>query len=238
MVVKKRRIIRREGDLEVIAKDVIACERCPRLRSYCAEVARLKRKAYQGEEYWGRPVPGFGDPAAWLLIVGLAPGAHGSNRTGRMFTGDRSGEWLYGELHRQGLASSPRSVHGGDGLTLHGVFISAAGRCAPPDNKPAPEELDNCREYLVREMAALPDVRVRLALGRVALDSILKSRRELGLPDLKPRPDLAHAASVALPEGGFLLSSYHPSQQNTSTGKLTAPMWRAVFDKARALAGP
>ena len=223
-------------DLASISRDVIACERCPRLRTYCAQVAREKRKAYQGEEYWGRPIPGFGDPDAWLLIVGLAPGAHGSNRTGRMFTGDRSGEWLYGELHRQGFASAPRSIHRGDGLTLRGVYISAAGRCAPPDNKPTRHELDNCREYLVREMAALPGVRVRVALGRIAFDAILKARRELGLPDLKPRPEFAHAGSVALPEGGFLLTSYHPSQQNTSTGKLTAPMWRAVFDKARVLA--
>ncbi len=225
------------SDLEAIAKDVIACERCPRLRAHCAEIARVKRKAHLGEEYWGRPIPGFGDPDAWLLIIGLAPGAHGSNRTGRMFTGDRSGEWLYGELYRQGLASSPRSIHASDGLTLRGVFISAAGRCAPPDNKPTLEELDNCREYLIREVAALPSVRVRMALGRIAFDAFLKARRELGLPDLAPRPEFGHAKSAPLPEGGSLLSSYHPSQQNTSTGKLTEPMWREVFDKARALAG-
>jgi len=226
------------SDLASISRDVIACERCPRLRAYCAEVARVRRKAHRDEEYWGRPVPGFGDPNAWLLIVGLAPGAHGANRTGRMFTGDRSGEWLYGELHRQGLASAPRSLHRADGLVLNGAYISAAARCAPPDNKPTLEELDHCRGYLVREMAALENVRVRLALGRIGFDAILKSRRELGLPALKPRPEFAHAAHVALPEGGVLLSSYHPSQQNTSTGKLTVPMWRAVFDKARALAGP
>ena len=225
------------SDLAGISRDVIACERCPRLRAYCAEVARVRRKAHRDEEYWGRPVPGFGDPNAWLLIVGLAPGAHGANRTGRMFTGDRSGEWLYGELHRQGLASAPRSLHRADGLVLEGAYISAAARCAPPDNKPTLEELDHCREYLVREIAALENVRVRLALGRIAFDAILKARPTLGLPALKPRPEFAHAAHVALPEGGFLLSSYHPSQQNTSTGKLTVPMWRAAFDKARALAG-
>jgi len=224
-------------DLALISKDVIACERCPRLRAYCAEVAREKRKAYRDEEYWGKPVPGFGDPGAWLLIVGLAPGAHGSNRTGRMFTGDRSGEWLYGELYRQGLASSPHSHRASDGLTLRGTYITAAARCAPPGNKPAREELDRCRDYLVREMEALPNVRVRLALGRTAFDAILRARRLLGRTEVKPRPEFAHAASVPLPEGGFLLSSYHPSQQNTSTGKLTAAMWCSVFERAQALAG-
>ena len=224
-------------DLKAVARDVIACERCPRLRAYGAEIARVKRKAYRHEEYWGRPIPGFGDPGAWLLIIGLAPGAHGANRTGRLFTGDRSGVWLYGELHRQGLASEPHSVHRDDGLTLSGVYISASARCAPPENKPTLKELDNCREYLVREMSALQSVRVRLALGRIAFDAFLKARRELGLSGLAPRPEFKHGASVALPEGGFLLSSYHPSQQNTSTGKLTAAMWHGIFDKARALAG-
>jgi len=221
--------------LEEIARDVIACERCPRLREYCAEVARVKRKAFLHEEYWGRPIPGFGDPEAWLLIVGLAPGAHGANRTGRMFTGDKSGEWLYGELHRQGWASAPRSLHREDGLRLDGVYIAAAARCAPPDNKPTGEEMDRCREYLVREMAALGGVRVRLTLGRIAWDSFWKARKELGLVAVAPRPEFTHGAVVELPEGGFLIASYHPSQQNTSTGVLTQPMWRAVFDKARAL---
>jgi len=225
-------------DLERVARDVVACERCPRLRAYCLEIARVKRKAFLHEEYWGRPLPGFGDPEAWLLIVGLAPGAHGANRTGRMFTGDRSGEWLYGELFRQGLASAPASVSRDDGLRLRGAYIAAAARCAPPDNKPAREELDRCREYLAREMSALRGVRVRLALGRIAYDAFGKARRELGLPDLSPRPVFAHGDSVPLPEGGFLLASYHPSQQNTSTRVLTPPMWRGVFDRARALAGP
>ena len=222
-------------DLDAVARDVVACERCPRLRVYCLEVARVKRKAYLHEEYWGLPVPGFGDPEAWLLILGLAPGAHGSNRTGRMFTGDRSGEWLYGELHRQGLASAPRSIGREDGLTLHGAYITAAARCAPPDNKPTPDELDHCREYLVREVAALRNVSVRLTLGRIAFDAFWKARRELGFPDVKPRPEFGHARSVALPEGGSLLSSYHPSQQNTSTGKLTAAMWRGIFETAMGL---
>ena len=221
--------------LNIIARDVVSCQRCPRLRAYCAEVARVKRRAYRAEEYWGRPVPGFGDPDAWLLIVGLAPGAHGSNRTGRMFTGDRSGAWLYGELYRQGLASAPLSVHRDDGLTLRGAYITAAARCAPPDNKPTSQEMDLCREYLAREMAALGGVRVRLLLGRVAFEAFLKSRRQLRLPEITPRPMFGHGVSAALPEGGHLLSSYHPSQQNTSTGKLTEAMWRGVFDKARAL---
>jgi uracil-DNA glycosylase family 4 len=222
-------------EFEQIARDVIACGRCPRLRDYCAEVARTKRAAYRTDAYWGKPVPGFGDPDAWLLIVGLAPGAHGSNRTGRMFTGDRSGEWLYGELHGQGLASRPDSLRADDGLTLDGVYITAAGRCAPPDNKPERIELERCREYLVREMGALAGVRVRLALGKIAFDSFLKARRALGLSELFPRPVFTHGAQAALPEGGWLLASFHPSQQNTSTGKLTEKMWGEIFVTAKLL---
>lgn len=218
-----------------IASDVIACERCPRLRAYCREVAREKRAAYRDQEYWGRPVPGFGDPDAWLLIVGLAPGAHGSNRTGRMFTGDRSGEWLYGELHRQGLANRAEAVGRDDGLALDGVWITAAARCAPPGNRPAPDELDRCREYLEREIRALPRARVLLALGRIGFEAIWKARRSLGLPEPSPKPRFAHGESVALPEGGWALASYHPSQQNTSTGVLTPAMWRAVFRTAQRL---
>ena len=221
--------------LEGVEKDVIACGRCARLRTYCLRVAREKRAAYKDETYWGRPVPGFGDPAAWLLIVGLAPGAHGSNRTGRMFTGDRSGEWLYGELHRQGLASRPDSLRADDGLMLAGVYITAAARCAPPDNKPSPEELGRCREYLGREMRALPRVRVRLALGRIGFEAYIHTRRDIGLPEIAPKPSFAHGASAGLPEGGWLLASYHPSQQNTSTGRLTAAMWRDIFVTAKRL---
>jgi len=221
--------------LERIERDVIACTRCPRLRAHCAQVAREKRAAYRGETYWGRPVPGFGDPAAWLLIVGLAPGAHGSNRTGRMFTGDRSGEWLFGELHRQAITSRPGSHRADDGLSLDGVFITAAARCAPPGNKPLPAELDRCREYLAREMRALRSVHVRLALGKIGFDAVLKARRALGLPEVAPKPAFAHGASIALPEGGWLLASYHPSQQNTSTGRLTASMWRSIFATAKRL---
>jgi len=218
-----------------IEADVVACERCPRLRSHCRAIAREKRAAYRDQEYWGKPVPGFGDPGAWLLIVGLAPGAHGSNRTGRMFTGDRSGVWLFGELHRQGLASRGEAVSRDDGLALDGVWITAAARCAPPGNRPAPVELDRCREYLEREMRALEGVRVRLALGRIGFDAIWKARRALALPDVSPQPRFGHGAAVALPEGGWVLASYHPSQQNTSTGVLTAPMWRDVFLTAKRL---
>jgi uracil-DNA glycosylase family 4 len=201
-------------------------------------VARVKRAAYRGEEYWGLPIPGFGDPRAWLVLVGLAPAAHGANRTGRMFTGDRSGAWLYAELHRQGLASRPESLRAGDGLRLSGVFITAAGRCAPPGNKPLPAELDRCRPYLLRELQALGGVRVRLALGKIGHDAFLAARRAMGHPDLKPKPRFGHGVAHALPEGGWLLDSYHPSQQNTSTGVLTAAMWRSVFDTARRLGNP
>jgi uracil-DNA glycosylase len=215
-----------------IAADVVACERCPRLRAYCEEVARSKRAAFRDQAYWGKPVPGFGDPDAWLLIVGLAPAAHGGNRTGRVFTGDKSGEWLFRELHRQGLSNQPQSVSRDDGLKLHGVYITAAVRCAPPGNKPLPIEEERCREYLIREMRALRRVRVRLALGRIGFEAFWKARRGLGLPDVKPKPAFGHGVSHAIPEGGWLLCTYHPSQQNTSTGVLTQQMWSAVFDTA------
>jgi len=222
-------------ELRAIAREIVACDRCPRLRAYCLEVAATRRAAYQDETYWALPVPGFGDPNAWLVLIGLAPGAHGSNRTGRMFTGDRSGEWLYGELHRQGLSNRMASTHTGDGLALNGVFITAAGRCAPPGNKPTPGELENCRSFLLRELAALRSLRVRLALGKIGHDAYLAARRAMNHPDLKPKPAFGHGAAVALPEGGWLLDSYHPSQQNTSTRVLTPAMWRDVFLKAKAL---
>jgi len=222
-------------ELRAIARDVIACERCPRLRAYCTEVARVRRAAYREEPYWGKPVPGFGDPAAWLLIVGLAPGAHGANRTGRMFTGDRSGQWLYGELYRQGLCNGADSLRADDGLRLTGVFIAAAARCAPPGNKPLPTELDRCRDYLEREIRALSGVRVTLALGKIAFDAQWRARRALGEDLPAPKPEFGHGVITALPRGGWLLSSYHPSQQNTSTGKLTEPMWRGIFRTARLL---
>ncbi len=215
-----------------IAADVVACRRCPRLRAYCEEVARTKRAAFRDQAYWGKPVPGFGDPDAWLLIVGLAPAAHGGNRTGRVFTGDKSGEWLFRELHRQGLSNQPQSVSRDDGLKLHGVYITAAVRCAPPGNKPLPIEEERCREYLIREMRVLRCVRVRLALGRIGFEAFLKARRGLGLPDVKPKPAFGHGVYQPIPEGGWLLCTYHPSQQNTSTGVLTQEMWSTVFDTA------
>jgi uracil-DNA glycosylase family 4 len=221
--------------LAAISRDVIACERCPRLRAHCLEVARLRRAAYREQVYWGKPVPGFGDPNAWLVIVGLAPGAHGSNRTGRMFTGDKSGEWLYGELHRQGLCDRPDSVAADDGLTLRGVFITAAGRCAPPGNKPTPAELDNCREYLARELAALRRSRVYLALGRIGFEAVWRARRVAGLPLPEAKAEFGHGAVARFPDGTTLLASFHPSQQNTSTGKLTRAMWRSVFVTANRL---
>lgn len=218
-----------------IASDIVGCERCPRLRHYCEEVARTRRAAFRDQVYWGRPVPGFGDPEAWLLIVGLAPAAHGGNRTGRVFTGDKSGDWLYAELHRQGLASRPDSVSRDDGMTLRGVYVTAALRCAPPGNRPLPAEAERCREYLVRELRALGGARVRLALGRIGFDAFLRARRVLDLPPPAEKPIFGHGLFYPLPEGGYLLGSYHPSQQNTSTGVLTPSMWREVFDQAARL---
>lgn len=191
-------------------------------------MARVKRRAYRDEEYWGRPVPGFGDPLARLLIVGLAPGAHGANRTGRMFTGDRSGEWLYRALHAHGFASQAESIHAGDGLRLIDCYITASARCAPPDNKPSPEEVANCRPWLEAELKLLPGLRGMVALGRLAFDNI---HRTLGERPAKP---FGHGVEHQL--GSFwLISSYHPSQQNTSTGKLTREMLDAVFARARTL---
>jgi uracil-DNA glycosylase family 4 len=216
--------------LESLQKRVINCTRCPRLIAHCRKVAREKRRMYRDEDYWGKPVPSFGDPRAELLILGLAPAAHGANRTGRMFTGDRSGEFLYRALHEAGFANQPGSHHRGDGLRLQNCYITAALRCAPPANKPRPEELRHCRPYLEGELELLPCVRAVLALGRVAFESYLRAvgDRE-GFP---PRSSLrfAHGESFALPPGlPRLFASYHPSQQNTQTGKLTAAMMRKVL---------
>ena len=226
---------RRWTSLAAVSRAVIACERCPRLRSYCEQVAREKRRAYRDETYWGKPVPGFGDPHARLVIVGLAPGAHGSNRTGRMFTGDASGDWLYAALHTQGFASRPDSVSRDDGQRLRDCWITAAGRCAPPGNKPAPAELDRCREYLVAELALLKRTRVVLALGRIGHEAWLRASGWWERLPARERPRFGHAAEATLPDGIVLLSSFHPSRQNTQTGKLTPAMWRAVFTRARRL---
>jgi uracil-DNA glycosylase family 4 len=226
------------GALQALMQEVTACERCPRLREYCREVARAKRRAYRDWEYWGKPVPSFGDPKARVLIIGLAPGAHGANRTGRMFTGDRSGEFLYRALYQTGFASQPESRSRDDSLTLSGVYITAAARCAPPDNKPAPAELANCRPYLERELDLLKDVRVVVTLGRVAFDAYLRILRDRGKIASRAAFRFAHDAEHSTgSDAPVLISSYHPSQQNTSTGKLTEAMLRQVFDRARRIAG-
>jgi uracil-DNA glycosylase family 4 len=227
---------RDDNPFEVLRAQVEACELCTRLRAHCAEVARVKRRAYRDCEYWGKPVPGFGDPAARILVVGLAPGAHGSNRTGRMFTGDRSGDWLFRALHDAGLASQPTSVARGDGLTLRSVYITAAARCAPPGNRPAPAEIANCRPFLERELDLLPNVRVVVALGRIAMDAWLDVLKNHGLAGSRAAFPFGHGRVFeAAPGRPALIASYHPSQQNTSTGRLTAPMLLDVFLKARDL---
>ncbi len=211
---------------------VIACEKCPRLRRYCEAVAREKRRAFRDQAYWGKPLPGFGDPLARVLIVGLAPAAHGGNRTGRMFTGDRSGDFLYAALHRAGWANQPTSTDRADGLTLNEVYITAAGRCAPPDNKPTKAELANCRSYLIEELRLLKQVRAIVALGQIAFDSVLAALPEHGVAIFTPRPVFGHNLAYRL-QHYTLIASYHPSQRNTSTKLLTPPMFDAVFDRAR-----
>lgn len=224
--------------LEILKREVIACERCPRLRKYDTEVAEKKRRAYLDWEYWGKPVPGFGDGKARLLVIGLAPAAHGGNRTGRVFTGDRSGDFLYRALYETGFASQPHSVSRDDGMKLEGAYISAAVRCAPPDNKPKPDEFRNCREYLEREIDLLRELRVVVVLGKIAFDTYLGILRDRG--EIRTRSafvfghDREHRIAAGSP---VLISSYHPSQQNTSTGKLTAEMLRAVFERAGRLVG-
>jgi uracil-DNA glycosylase family 4 len=194
-------------------------------------VAREKVKRYRDWDYWGKPVPGFGDPQARLLVIGLAPAAHGGNRTGRVFTGDRSGDWLYGALYEAGFANQPTAVHKDDGLELHGCYITAAVHCAPPDNKPLPEEFAACRPYLLQELTLLKQVRVVVALGQIAFAAYLTARRELGLSVPSPTPRFSHGCSYTL--GGIsLFGSYHPSQQNTFTGRLTREMFHAVFHDA------
>ena len=212
---------------------IVACAECARLREHCVSVAAVKRRAYRDQEYWGRPVPAFGDPAARLLIVGLAPGAHGANRTGRMFTGDRSGEFLYRVLHRTGFASAPRSVSREDGLRLIDAYITATVRCAPPGNKPLPEEIRNCRPFLVRELELLSNVKVVVALGRIAFDGYLAAQMSRGAIRGRSGFAFGHGREFRLPGGPTLISSYHPSQQNTSTGKLTEAMLTDVFRLAR-----
>jgi uracil-DNA glycosylase family 4 len=222
--------------LTVLENEVIACRLCPRLVEYRERVGREKRKAYLGCEYWARPVPGFGDPDARILAFGLAPGAHGSNRTGRPFTGDASGNFMYPILHRLGLASQPMATGRDDGMTLHDLWITAAVRCAPPDNKPLPSELALCAQYTDRELAALRRLKVVVALGKIAFDAYLDVLRRQAVIVRRADYTFGHAAEYAMPNGITLLASYHPSNQNTATGKLTVPMFEAVFVRARQLA--
>ena len=222
--------------LERLNLEVIACTRCPRLVAHCRRVAQEKRRAYRDWQYWGRPVPGFGDPGARVLILGLAPGAHGSNRTGRMFTGDGSGNFLYPVLHQAGFASQPEAAERNDGLRLRGAYITAAVRCAPPGNKPLPAELARCAPFLEREVAGLKDVRVVVALGKVAFDAYLGLLQRAGVIPNRRGLRFAHGARYRLPGGQTLLTSYHPSQQNTNTGKLTRKMFLKVFRDAARLA--
>jgi uracil-DNA glycosylase len=218
-----------------VQRSIIDCERCPRLRSYCARVAREKRRAFHDQVYWGRPVPGFGDPRARLHVVGLAPAAHGGNRTGRVFTGDSSGDWLYEALHRFAFSSRPVSIARDDGLRLTDCYVSAAARCAPPANRPTRRELDNCRSFLEDEIRLLRRVRVVVVLGRIAYESWLRAAGWWARLPASKRPRFAHGSETLLPDGRTLLCSYHPSRQNTQTGRLTRPMWHAIFRRARAL---
>lgn len=223
--------------LKLLNAGVVACNNCTRLREYCAEVARVRRRAYADWEYWGKPVPSFGDERARVLTLGLAPGAHGSNRTGRMFTGDGSGDFLYPVLHEAGFASQPNAVSRDDGMRLEGMWISAVVRCAPPGNKPAPEELHRCAQWLDKEIALLKDVRVVVCLGRIAFDGLLAYEQRVGKLSSRAGFVFAHGAEYALPDGLTVIASYHPSLQNTNTGKLTRPMFLKVFMRARKLAG-
>jgi uracil-DNA glycosylase family 4 len=222
--------------LRVLANEIVECERCPRLVQYRRRVAEQKRRAYLDWDYWGKPVPPFGDADAALLVIGLAPAAHGGNRTGRMFTGDRSGDFLYRALYESGFASQPQSRARGDGQKLTGAYITAAVRCAPPDNKPLPEEFRNCRPYLERELDLLKNLRVVVALGKLAFDAYLTILRDRGVIRSRAAFAFGHEREHTIAPGQpVLLASYHPSQQNTSTGKLTSQMLGDVFRRARAI---
>ncbi len=222
--------------LPALNRQVVACRRCPRLVAWREETARVKRASFASEEYWAKPLPGFGDPEARILILGLAPAAHGGNRTGRIFTGDRSGDWLFASLHRTGFANQPESMGRDDGLRLKRCYITAAVRCAPPANKPSPLERDNCLPYLVAELALLDAVRVIVCLGSFAWDVALRALRARGIDPLRPRPRFGHGAAANVGGQYELLGCYHPSQQNTFTGKLTEEMMDGVFERARDLA--
>ena len=217
-------------------REVIACRKCPRLVAYREQIAREKRRAYREWDYWGKPVPGFGDRNARVLVLGLAPGAHGSNRTGRPFTGDASGNFMYPVLYETGFANQPTATDRNDGLELRDLYITAAVRCAPPDNKPLPEELANCAPYLDREMKGLKNVKVIVALGKIGFDAYLNYLKRQGLVKIRALYVFAHAAEYRMPDSRVLLASYHPSNQNTQTGKLTRPMFTEIFKRAARLA--
>ena len=217
--------------------DQVACRLCPRLVEYREQIGREKRRAYRDWEYWAKPVPGFGDPNARVLILGLAPGAHGSNRTGRPFTGDSSGNFMYPVLHKTGFASQPNVTHRDDGLKLADAYITAAVRCAPPQNKPSPAELANCSAFLDRELELLKRVKVIVALGKIGFDAYLNYLKRKGVLKNKSEYVFFHGAEYTLPNGKILLASYHPSNQNTNTGKLSEKMFTKIFERARGLAG-
>ena len=220
----------RAMDLVALNKKITACQQCPRLVEWCQTVAVEKRAAYADQTYWGKPVVGFGDPEAQIAVIGLAPAAHGANRTGRMFTGDRSGDWLYRGLHNAGLANQAESTSLDDGLELNNVWVTSAVKCAPPDNKPTAEEQNRCRNYLSDELAALPNLRVVVALGGIGASAVARHF------DIRPRPKFGHGVEVAINDQLTLLCSYHVSQQNTFTGRLTEPMLDEIFDRAQRLA--
>lgn len=221
--------------LEVLHRRVETCRLCGRLVAHREAIALAKRRQFRDWTYWGRPVSGFGDPRARLLVLGLAPAAHGGNRTGRVFTGDRSGDWLYEALHRVGFANQASAIHRGDGLRLRDCYVTASVRCAPPGNRPLPAEFEACRPYLLTELRLLRRLRAIIALGTIAFDQYLKAARELGHPKVTPSPSFRHGARIQLPWGVVLLCSYHPSQQNTFTGRLTRSMFHAVFREARKI---
>ena len=221
--------------LTVLNDRITACERCPRLRAYCRRVARDKKREFRDQTYWGKPVPGFGDPHARLLVVGLAPAAHGGNRTGRVFTGDSSGDWLYAALHKFGFANQAVSRDRADGLRLTDCYVTAAARCAPPGNKPTARELQRCRPYLEAELGLLDRLRVIVVLGRIAYENWLRAAGWWAVMRPAVRPRFGHGAVSALPDGTVLVCSYHPSRQNTNTGRLTRAMWHRVFRRVRGI---
>ena len=225
------------ASLEALNAKIITCNLCPRLRAHCTEIARVRRRAYAEWEYWGRPVPSFGDPHARVLALGLAPGAHGSNRTGRPFTGDGSGDFLYPVLHEAGFASQPTGIRRDDGMQLSGLWITSVARCAPPGNKPTPEELRNCAPWLDTELRLLRELRVVVCLGRIAFDGLLAHKQRTGELSSRTGYLFAHGAEYRLPGGLSVIASYHPSLQNTNTGRLTRKMFLDVFRRAREIAG-